>query len=205
MKTSALFPLFLLFFCGCLYRVSDPDAAKAAAVLELRRTLPEKPLSLKDALHLVPAEKFSAVRCAFAQLQCASGKDDPASLFKKERARIDLNVLLGFFPQDAIVYDLQTLPDCPEEIPHVAAFEKTALICRKDAGDHLELLRQIRQRHLAAVYAQNTQCRCAYVINCIKLAELAGVEFEEIHDLARFETRFDNAAENRKKEQEMKK
>ena len=195
----------ILLAGGCLWNISDPAAERAAKIsLKLHKPLPKKALTLSEALQRVPAGKQTDVRCAFAQLLCASGKEDNASLLKAEQARIDLNVLLGYLPEDTIEYNTIGALDCPAEIPAVEVFEKTALMIRKNA-DPLPLLRELRQLHLKAVYAFNSQCPCEYVKNCARLADLTGVEFKDLDNLAGYEKRFDDAMVRRKKELDLEK
>jgi len=199
-----LFMLPVLFFtAGCLQFSHDPAAEKAAAVsLELHKHLPSGRVALDDALKLAPAAKHPAIRGAFAQLLCASGRKDNLAMLKAEKARIELNVLLGFLPEDIIAYAPGGALDCPAEIPAVTAVEKAALICRPDA-EPLEMLRKLRLTHLEAVYALNRHCPCTYVRHCIDLADIAGVDFNEIYDLSEYEKRFDDAMSRRQKEQKM--
>jgi len=204
-----------LFINGCLLiSVSDPDAEKAVDIYEsLHIPLPEKPLKLADALNMTPPEKHLKVRLTFGELAYADLEKDPApSLIGwKEKKRIELNVLLGFLPSDKIAYDTAGVLNAamPEEISHVTAAEKAALILDRGSSDPLELLEKVRLAHVDAVRAMNNKqisssgnrmmLDLAYYSACVRLADIIGVPPEKLDRLTEYEKRFDAAQSRWKK------
>ena len=210
MKKFCFLPL-LMFCAGCLITASDPEAEKAAEVYrELHSALPEKPVSPEAALKMVPGEKAPEVRLAFARL--AIGKKEPSSpawRVQCEKARVELNVLLGFLPADMISYDTAGALDVPPEISHVEAAEMAALIIDNGCSEPLGVLKNVRFAHADAVKAMNdlavsatAENNLAYVTACIRLASVIGVEPDKLDKLEEYEKRFNAASSRWKKSRE---
>ena len=200
----------LLCCCsGCLMTVSDPEAENAADIYrELHKKLPDKAVTLSAALAQVPREKHADVRIAFAQLAANQTAKEklPTLRLLAEKARVELNVLLGFLPADLVVYDCSGALVMPAEIAHIAAAEKAALIIDGGKSEPLELLKKIRIAHAEAVARMNQLHNSSWVVHrfeyaaaCIHLAQLIGVEPENLDKLDHYEKRFDNAAARRVK------
>jgi hypothetical protein len=198
---SACFAGVLL--CGCL-AVHDPAAETALEVYQ--RSLlpaPEK-LDLTGALNLVPAGKYPEVRRHFAMLKFAEND-------KKlhERSRIMLNCLLGYLPDNLIVYDTAGAWDCPAEVPTADCVEKMALMLDGGRTPAAELLAGVRLAHLEAVYHMNQlqiagekgtcqrQAVYDYFISCLQLAESVGCDLPQLSAAEDHARRF-NAAEIRR-------
>ena len=209
------FVLLPLFINGCLLiSVSDSDAEKAVDIYEsLHVPLPKEPLKLADALNMTPPEKQLEVRLTFGELAYADREKNPAPALVgwKEKKRIELNVLLGFLPSDKITYDTAGLLNTlmPQEISHVAAAEKAALILDRGSSDPLELLKKVRLAHADAVRAMNNRqinssgnrmmLDLSYYTACVRLAGIIRVPPEKLDQLGEYEKRFDAAQSRWKK------
>ena len=201
-KFILLFTAVSLFWlCGCMISASDPAAERAFEVYhQLHTLLPDAPLDMKDVLERAAAVDRTAVRIAWAELYFLKDLRTVQAVAKREKARITLNTLLGFLPSDPVVYDLETSPALPVELPHASAVEKAALIIDDGKIPPLELLRLARLAHVEAVTAMNEaemenspEKRLAYAVACIRLADVIGVAPEKLDEVEVFEERFNSA------------
>lgn len=209
---TRFFMLPLLLCCtGCLLTVSDPEAEGAVEIYnELHSHLPEKSIDLATALRMAPAENAADVRLAFAKLEMLKNNPGKAEIrVRGEKARVELNVMLGFLPADEVVYQTDGALTVPEEISHIGAAEKAALIINGGKKTPLKLLQAVRFAHVDAVAAMNLlmsadtpENRFSYFAACIRLAAVIGVKPEQLDKLEEYEKRFNAASSRWQKEHE---
>lgn len=199
-----LWPAVLLFAGGCLVLTEDPAADKAAALYSLA-VKPElrQVITLEKALTLVKTGDRVKIRRLFALYSWAKENNN---LLMTEKGRVELNTFLGFLPEAVIGYETIKYEGSPSELPPVESAEKTALILDGGSTPVLEVVRKVRIAHANAVLWMNqiekensTRNRFYYMLKCLDLAAVIGVDLPELHDLSCYEKRFDDALERGRK------
>ena len=158
------------------------------------------------ALKKVPQKDRGELRAAFADL---SAPGTPTGTVIREKARIKINVLLGYPPASKIPYDPAGALTAPAEIPDVRAAEKAALILHDGTADPLTLLRNVRLAHADAVLAAENlnenpseMNRRTYFFTCLRLAAAIGLDSPMMTEVPDLERRMDEALTRLKKAEE---
>ena len=214
MIRSLLGSALAITLCGCMLTNYDRAAENAVKTYDsLRRGNVPETLTVAGVLSRCDSSMHNSVCRELARLHYARERAKSyripmkenelrTALLDAEKARISLNCLLGFLPEEKINYDTAGAFDVPQELPDVTVFEKAVLLASADRETALNRLKQIRFIHADAVAAYDAvlhtvspaqRCAAEYlrVISCIQLADAAGTTLANMTEINAAAKRFD--------------